>query len=264
MTNFLSRYQDGNHEAVWAELVALGEAVQKEPLRAEAWAVACETMGRAKHNIGLLIPRLTELGYRFGALREDENYWKMPMTLAPPPADVRGAIEQVESLIGPMPLSLQAWFEVVGSVNLIGFHPQWPDVLTLDPLYVDGLSGSYSSILGEESGSLRDQFEEWQMNQEEEEEDIGPFVLELAPDYYHKANVSGGLPYGVALPAPVADATWEFYWKETTFVAYLRDCFRFGGLPGLEGRPDNPHLARDSSGPTAEQLEFLTRDLLPL
>lgn len=36
-------------------------------------------------------------------------------------------------------------------------------------------------------------------------DDVGPFVLPLAPDRLHKDNVSGGSPYGVFLPDRCVD-----------------------------------------------------------
>jgi hypothetical protein len=55
MASYLARYLDGEHEQVWAELVALGAAVRDEPLYSDAWAIACETMRRVRHNIELLV-----------------------------------------------------------------------------------------------------------------------------------------------------------------------------------------------------------------
>ncbi len=66
MPSFLERYLAGEHEQVWDELTALGEAVYEASLYEEARAVACETMRRARHNIEHLIPRLVALGYQFG------------------------------------------------------------------------------------------------------------------------------------------------------------------------------------------------------
>jgi hypothetical protein len=59
-------------------------------------------------------------------------------------------------------------------------------------------------------------------------------LLEPAPDIYHKSNISGGLSYGIHLPARGADAGFENDGHETTFVDYLRLCFQWGGFPGLE------------------------------
>jgi hypothetical protein len=66
MSSFLERYARGEHEQVWAELVALGAAVREEPVYADALAVAHETMRRAHCNIEMLIPRLVAVGYQFG------------------------------------------------------------------------------------------------------------------------------------------------------------------------------------------------------
>jgi hypothetical protein len=62
---WLTRYQAGEHEAVWTEMTALGLRV-RQPLYAEhAEAVARETMRRARHNVELIIQRLDKLGYKF-------------------------------------------------------------------------------------------------------------------------------------------------------------------------------------------------------
>jgi hypothetical protein len=66
VSSFLERYKRGEHEQVWAELVALGAAVREEPVYADALAVAHEMMRRARHNIEQLIPRLVAVGYQFG------------------------------------------------------------------------------------------------------------------------------------------------------------------------------------------------------
>ncbi len=66
MSSFLERYERGEHEQVWEELLALGAAVREELLYADALAVARETMRRARHNIEVLIPRLVRVGYQFG------------------------------------------------------------------------------------------------------------------------------------------------------------------------------------------------------
>lgn len=66
MSSFIDRYEQGECEQVWAELQALGEHVREEPYYSDALAVAHETMRRVRHNLELLVPRLTELGYCFG------------------------------------------------------------------------------------------------------------------------------------------------------------------------------------------------------
>ena len=63
--SFLRRYQAGEHEAVWADMTALGAAVRSAPYMDDAWAVARETMRRARSNVETLIRRLDALGYQF-------------------------------------------------------------------------------------------------------------------------------------------------------------------------------------------------------
>lgn len=252
MSAFLSRYLDGEYERVWAELLALGPAVREGPLAADAYAVARETMRRAGENVGRIVARLEHIGYEFevaplGAWIPNARVY------VPPSPSAEGWLSDLEATAGRLPLSLRAWFEVVGEVNLMGRHPDWDERAYPDPLVVEGL---------EEWGS---EYESWR-SQREGGEEPEPFVLPIAPDYYHKANVSGGTPYGVALPCAAADAPLVGEWHETTFVDYLRIAFRWGGFPGWQrldlGQLPGERLP-DAARPT-EHLRYLSADLLPL
>ena len=88
----------------------------------------------------------------------------------------------------------------------------------MDPLCVDS------------PGEVTRLFEEW------EDQRLGvnpefadPFNLDLAPDYLHKANISGGGPYGIELPFLGADPIFVNEVHELPFVDYLRLCFRWAG-----------------------------------
>lgn len=81
----------------------------------------------------------------------------------------------------------------------------------------------------------------------------GRYVIEIAPDALHKANISGGGPYAIAFPDPAADAP-VLELDAPSFVGYLRECFRWGGFPGLAEEPDPP----------TEELARLTEGLLPI
>lgn len=52
----------------------------------------------------------------------------------------------------------------------------------------------------------------------------------VAPDRLHKANVSGGAPYGVRLPDGTAEGLFVGE-VAMPFVAYLNLVFRHGGFP---------------------------------
>ena len=78
-------------------------------------------MQRVRRNIELLIPRLADLGYRFGyesleAIQSEIH----PQVFAPPATGVTQTTDELEQRIGPLPLSLRAFYEVVGEVNFVG------------------------------------------------------------------------------------------------------------------------------------------------
>lgn len=253
MATFLERYTAGEFEQVWIELVERGEAVRERPLLLDAESVAWETMRRARDNVKRLVRRLGEIGFQFAYEPDPKKRvvaWhgdSYPVHELPRKGTAK-LIRQTEADMGPIPLSLRAWWEVVGGVNFIGAHADWPDVEVTDPLVV----GSVELLEG-----LDEQFEEWQEFQEQaaEEGEVGePFTLDIAPDNYHKANVSGGPPYGVLFPSAKADEL--FAGGPLTFVQYLRTAFKWGGFPGFE-------KVKPAKRP-ADQLCYLTAELLPL
>lgn len=84
--------------------------------------------------------------------------------------------------------------------------------------------------------------------------DIYPFQLDFAPDALHKANISGGGPYGIIVAGSGVDG---LVGPTTWFVDDLNAAFAAGGFPGApysEGYLDPPVGLR----------EGLARDLLHL
>lgn len=282
METFLQRYMAGEHQQVWQELLARGEQVREEPLYSDALAVARETMRRARRNIEMLVERLTRVGFQFGpyewdlpsyaVLREKNPDWQdlHPATFAPPKPSIQEQIEELEQFGGPLPLSLRAWYEHIGSVCLVGDYPvetpadpggftNWvqfnratrahpkdarPAELwshenrhELDPLYVNPIEAAISELRN------------WDQIYADPQRHI-----EIAPDEYFKCGVSGGGVYVIRLPNSAADASLEREWHHTTFVNYLRTCFRWGGFPGLETK----------RCPPLKELAYLTEGLEPL
>jgi hypothetical protein len=226
----LDRYRAGECEQVWEELRVLGERVREESILPDAVAVARETMQRCRDNIERLVERLQLMGYQF---RKPEK------AFVPPAADVLAEIADIENRVGPLPLSVCAWYEIVGSVDFIGRHPDSPEALTgqfTDPLFV--FPGSYV---------LKYKEDNWYREE---------YPLRLAPDEYHKEDVSGGPPYTIWLPNAAIDTPLENERHHTTFVDYLLMCFRWGAFPGwdrLEANKRRSELHRE-----------LTRDLVAI
>jgi hypothetical protein len=134
---------------------------------------------------------------------------------------------------GTMPISLCTWFEIVGSVTLLGRHPALsPDDGTLrpDPVVV----APFSQFL-----------RAWDASPPEIGAEGQPFMAELVP-------CAGGRAYSVKLPTPGMDAVLENEPHGHSFVDYLRLALQWGGFPGLE-----------SGGRKPNEVEFLTKGLLP-
>lgn len=228
--DYFERYMSGEYEQVWNELLGLGAGIQDGPHWPDAQAVAAETMGRVGRNCETLVGRLKKMGYDFTRYPDgSKRFGDMPPH-TPPSNDMRDAQLELVEAAGPLPLSLATFWNLVGAVDLVGMHPDWPD--GLDPLVVDPPEGALAWIedsYGEEEG----------------------LFAALAPDDLHKDNVSGGDPYGALLPQAAVDFTFENEPHGLYFVEYLRlAILQWGGFPGLDG-----------SGVEFEPLPELTRGL---
>jgi hypothetical protein len=220
LMDFSERYRRGEHVEVWNELLALGAAVRQPPHAAPAQAVATETMRRVRRNCDRIIARLRALGYVFDRYPDGSRRSFAPGPLTPPSAALRADQAELEEQTGPLPLSLAAFWEEVGAVDLVGRARGWPG--GLDPLVVDPPEGALSFLFDEEA-----------------DDEPGRMFAALAPDDLHKDNISGGDPYGLHLPNPAADFIFLDERHNLPFVAYLRFAIlRWGGFPGLHGRAE--------------------------
>src|SRR5512140_2125072 len=141
---YLRRYTGGQHEQVWAELQALGEAVRQEPVFAEARLIAEETMRRVRRNCERIVGRLGSMGYQFGVYPDGGRGYYTLGPLVPADAALRGDMQVLEEAAGPLPVSLAAFWEQVGSVDLVGRQPGWPT--GLDPLGVNPPAAAVSEL----------------------------------------------------------------------------------------------------------------------
>jgi hypothetical protein len=222
MANYLKRYKAGEHRQVWSELLSMGAAVRRPPLYAEAYAVALETMERVGENALILVPRLQSFGFEFGVYPDGAPFPGYRGAHVPPPAGIIERINTVENIVGAIPLSLRAFWETVGSVNLIA-RPMGKETDDLAPLVVDSID------------PVLDEYEEWLefcCEDGDEETAADAFAISLAPDSLHKDNVSGGEPYSIAIPNPAIDAVVLKERHHTTLVEYLRICMAQGGFSG--------------------------------
>jgi len=239
---FFERYQAGDVRQVWADLVALGADVRQDPHAADALAVAYETMRRVDANVRTIVQRLTAMKYAFTTDAAETGAWRArtKRTAAgahvPPVAGVRRAIADFEKEAGALPLSLRAFYEVVGEVNLIGDHPTLAPrdgEIATDPLVVFAFDPAAADL--------------------ESDDGDGGSAITIAPDALHKADTSGGDPYEIAIPDPRADGELLNERHGLLFVDYLRLCFRYGGFPGYDGAAE---IRADIKGLNTGLIEF--------
>lgn len=239
---WLERYQDGQRNPVWQELRQLGRSVRESEWADEAQQVCDEMARRARRNIELIVERLSDEGYRFH-LNNDEETPIQPHI--PPTPQAAAHADFLEERFGEVPMTLLSWVRIVGDVWLVGTHPQWTTSSAADPLVIQ-VEGTHHP-----DGSMREYIDE-QWTDWREDPGAGVFVLPLAPDLFHKANVSGGGPYGMVLPDGCVDGL--FAWETTMpFVSYLNWLFRNGGFPWPSGERSQWRVRHR-----------LVKDLLPL
>jgi hypothetical protein len=258
MQSYLERYLDGECTGVWAELVALGPAVRDEPICTDAQAVAQEMMLRAKHNISLLVERLTKLEYRFIS---PESVWR------PPDPKLTATLDTLEQRYGSFPLVVRMWYEVVGEVDFMGTHPKlshhdgldWGGSEQLgcysDPMMV----GWFSHLTDELLSFYLNLAGDWDEMAQMEKEMPPPYGIDIGLSAINKANHSGSGSIQMLVPNPAFDAPLidrDDYWMGTFFVPYLRTCFEWGGFPGF-------NRVADSDLPK-EELNFLNDGLITL
>jgi hypothetical protein len=221
-------HEDGAPIEAWTRALSAGPWLRcDEDSWQETVVLARDTMRRVRKNVERLVARLTDAGYRF-----ERTDW----VHLPPAADAAAQVDELESLIGPVPLSLRVWWEEIGSVDLNGRHKSWkfdyPDPLVVHAPF----------------DYVRREYDEWRADDDR----VEPFVVDLAPDWLHKADVSGGAPYGLAVPNEAVDGLLLGEFHQTTFVNYLRIAFAWGGFPGFDRRepdwaraPETPPLVRE-------------------
>jgi hypothetical protein len=282
MSNYVARYLGGEYRQVWQELIDLGTGIQHEPVHSEALAVARETMKRARINVETLVQRLHDMGYRF----------INPAPLAGPTN--RQELDDFEK-IAPLPLSIRAWYELVGEVDFGGSHPTLAHstshayfrVKDKPPHYVPYPIPDRFRNTPEERrrDPYKDRFYSqpfaiypfneavWEiLNGYAVTKTITyPYQLELCLDFIQQAGESGSGTSWIEVPGPTADALLidtehlgTASPRKIWFVDYLREVFQWGGFPGYAWYSHPDYLKHDWGTPPMNDIGHLAEGLLPI
>ena len=301
----LARYRAGDRERVWDELRQLGDQVRAPEFAVDAQAVCDEMALRARHNIDVIVDRLTDHGYRFHD-NDDERAPIVP--IRPPTADAAPLAHWLSDRFGAVPMTVSSWLRVVGDVWLAGTHPSWQGSAQTDPLVLELEYSRYQG--GSARGFYEGELDAWRDPAGEDPSALTPlgsrvepgmtggarltggpqvtgrrrvpggpqltggprvpggpevtggpgvthgpgrtdgpevtdgprmtgepdsarpvFVLPVAPDRLHKANISGGSPYGFRVPDGCAEGIFVAE-EAMPFIEYLNRVFACGGFPG--------------------------------
>lgn len=221
--SLLKRYLRGDFEQVWREIRS-HPRVDGE-FRQEVMEVAEATMQRVAQNADLITERLRAIGWQ--ALSDVRDLRALPKL------SDQAVFARIENISGaPVPPTLLAFWRVVGGINFVWDYnapiaqPDLGFVLPLeehDALYIDAPE------------AITYLFDEWIDQKREIGRDFTHKLwIELAPDYLHKANISGGSSYHIEVPFFGADPLFADERHGLPFLDYLRLAFRWSGFPGLD------------------------------
>ena len=167
-----------------------------------------------------LVTHLRSLGYKFESPKD---------VLPGPSPDIEQKLQRLEALIGTVPASLAEFYRTIGSVNLVGSHPNWTGCEYPDPLSVEPIDSALEEA--DQYAELADPKEEYWASES------GVFRAPIAPDALHKAGVSGGMWYGVEIPNSSLDPIVLEEPHGLPFTQYLEFALSYGGFPGLATAP---------------------------
>lgn len=230
-SQFIERYQAGEHVPVWRELIELGDKVLEEPLHSEALRVCEEIVRRARVNLQTLHSRLLSLGYEFAEPHS---------ALFDAPPDASAKIDEFEQELGSFPLIARVWYRTLTSVNFcqadqqVAYRqsvrpPPGPDIFGL---------GSHPVLIFQSLDRSREQLRHMAVEYKEQirrikdrgwaepSEFTEPAILPLG------GWASNCEPKGFPLPSYAADAViYNDGGGDTYFVDELRSAFQWGGFP---------------------------------
>jgi hypothetical protein len=243
---WLKRYQAGEHEVVWAEMTALGAGIRDKRVVDEASAVARATMDRVQQNLSRIAEVLRKKKYAFSKTGKK----------ALPGADpkVAAQIKALEKRAGaPLPLSLRAFYEVVGPVD---FTEKYEATYTDKTAFFAGY-GKKDPIMVESAKLALGLAADYAAREAQLPQDLRrPLQISIGLDPERKAENEGSNdePWEMEIEGHGADGILHQAKRSLAFVVYLRRSIGAGGFLGL---------ADDDTAETAQQRELLGDGFVP-
>ena len=223
--DFYNRYIAGEEISVWRDIYSLKEISAIDDNWQDLLKVLQETFERVKYNIDFIFVKLKECKcYSFkesNPIKSDyvkSNYYF-------------NILKNKVNEFGYMPFTLDFFYRNIESINFLHSLERHSLFKYADPLFIDSAEHLLDNM---DDGS-------WEELMYENKDNKMPVYVEFSPDYYHKDNVSGGLPYGIEItPTQQVDSyVVNTPYGNIYFVEYLRLCFKYGGFPNISDKNDN-------------------------
>jgi hypothetical protein len=223
--NFYDRYvnrEDGR--TIYNEIDKLGSKAFESENFAEIQQVLTETFHRVTYNLDIIYSELRKIDYAFKT-EYKFNFEKPLLRPLPGTDELLITVDNELREFGQLPYSLKVFYKIVGACNFGWDYEKQPKMFweCADPIQIAGLDDVVSEI-------STDDWKEY-LREGLQEGDYKFPHIQLAADYLHKDNISGGLPYSIQLTKePCIDSLFLNESNETTFINYLRICMENCGF----------------------------------
>jgi hypothetical protein len=233
---FYNRYINGEDgRSVYTDIYNLKQEAFSDKYFDDVQSVLTETFNRVAFNLEIIFSELQNINYAFKTQFQSNS--EKPLLHPLPNTDqLLVKLDDAVTDFGHIPLSLKLFYKIVGSCNFGWDYDNQPEMFweCADPIQIDNLHDVVNYV---SEGDWR----EYLIEILEDDNSQSPY-LELAADYLHKDNISGGLPYSIQLTKQHSiDSLFLNEPNETNFINYLRICMENCGFP----RITNPEQEND-------------------
>lgn len=257
MENYHSKYLNGNKQKVWQELMSLDlKDVKKNSDNLDL--IFQYIVNALVQNIRIIDYFLQDSNYVFTETNQGGVGITQRNTKESPTYDLgvsgEGLIDDLNSEISSYGILPEIFLQVYKSINYInleGYFPEWrgkgylKSIPVIDPLVLMPLE--MILLL-------------FEINDKSTLIESDQYYLGFSPTPYTKENTSDDGLLGIFLyEREVLDGKLANYGKNLTFLEYLRNCFRWGGFPGLAFVNDIP-----KDDPNMTLISKISREMIPI
>ncbi len=233
MENLYQRYKNEVKSKVWQDLLSL-ETKELAKHKDDIQLILDFFVKGMKHNIEVLSFYLKDSNYVFTKTKENgvglitrdpEKEPTYSFTSSSSSMNNMNDLQYLTKDYGNIPLIFSEVYKEIEYINFEGYFPEWRDRNYLNPIpLLDPIV-----FMSLEMVSLM-----FEINDKSTLVENDQYYLGFSPTAYTKENTSDDGMYGVFLHKENRmDSKMANYKRDLWFSDYLRNCFDWGGFPGL-------------------------------